>query len=725
MPDFLLEIGTEEIPARMIDGAKNALQLGLQKFLRDSRLWPEQAAIEAFATPRRLAILARGVLVTQPDAQENVNGPAVKVAFKDGTPTPAAEAFAKRVGKPVSELKTVNTAKGEYLSATIIHRGRSAKDVLAEALPKEIAAISWPKSMYWRAGKPERFVRPLRWMVALLDSEIVNFEFGGIASGDTTRGHRILSRDAEIQINSATDYEKAMQQGSVVANPETRMSIISEQLESLARAQNLRIRGDAYLLNTVVNLTESPSVILGSFDPEYLALPEEVLVTVMRDHQKYFAVEDEHGKLAPYFLAVINIGLCSTGGPPVVVAGSLPATSSAAAALITHGNERVLCARFNDARFFWNTDQRIPLMDRGPMLAAVTFQKDLGSYAQKSARMTALVNWMVPQVAGIDAGAAETAASLAKCDLTTELVKEFTELQGIVGGLYARAQGHTDAVADAIYDQYKPVSAEADAPRFKEGALVSIADKADSIAGMFAIGLIPSGSKDPFALRRQANGIVKTVHAHNLPFTISALMDAALHAYDGSEAQARFRNSEYAASFAGFFRERLEFYLKDTIGYAYDVVHAVLAVAADDVSDAVLRAQAVAEARGSAGFDAIAVSFKRIKNILRQATQENLLRDDFTPALTGFQFKQPEEHQLAKQAQAIATEVRTARKHRDYLSAVREIAKIRPALDLFFDRVMVMVKDEDLRAQRLALLSFILAEFSTVADFSEIVSAEK
>jgi glycyl-tRNA synthetase beta chain len=331
---------------------------------------------------------------------------------------------------------------------------------------------------------------------------------------------------------------------------------------------------------------------------------------------------------------------------------------------------------------------------------------------------------MAQQIADIDTGAAETAATLAKADLTTELVKEFTELQGIVGGLYARAQGHAEAVALAVYDHYKPLSIESEAARTREGALVAIADKADSIAGMFALGHVPSGSKDPFALRRAANGIVKTMAAHNLSLTLSSLMNAAFHTYDNTEAHARFRVSEldYERSVAEFFRERLEFYLRDALAFDYDVVNAVLAVDFQSVDDAVLRAEAVAEVKAgaSAEFEAISLSFKRIKNILRQAAEKGAA---VAAQFNASALREAQEQQLARDVESISSKVRLAREQRDYKSAVREIATVRPSLDLFFDKVMVMVDDADLRAQRLALLATIIAEFSTIADFSEIVAS--
>src|SRR5947209_4942112 len=544
MPDFLLEIGTEEIPARMLDGARAELQRRLGELLTRERLAEDSLLLDGFSTPRRLAVLARGVSSRQPDAEETMQGPAVKVAFKDGAPTPAADAFAKRAGVELGDLQRVTTPKGEYVSATVTRKGRSASELLVELLPKEIAAIYWAKSMYWRAGKPERFVRPVQWLVAMLDVEVVPLQFAGITASNTTRGHRVLGASAPLTIARPFDYMQVMHEGKVLPDAAARRQLISDELENAARAKHLVVRQDDALLETVVNLTEHPRVILGSFESEYLALPEEVLVTVMRDHQKYFAVEDRSGKLAPNFLAVLNNNAVGE-----------------AREIITHGNERVLRARFNDARFFWNTDQRLPLTEPGTLLESVTFQKELGSYAAKTSRTVRLVRWMAEQLAPntVDAAAAEIAATLSKTDLTTELVKEFTELQGIVGGLYARAQGHSNAVADAIYDHYKPLSVEDAAPRTIEGALVAIADKADSIAGMFALGLIPSGSKDPFALRRAANGIIKIIHQHRLPYSLNELMDRS-HGLIVNQATLT-RGVLKAPALGEFFRERLEFYL--------------------------------------------------------------------------------------------------------------------------------------------------------------------
>ena len=712
MPDFLLEIGCEEIPARMIDAASLELRERLNRLLQRERLEPT-GVLAHLDSPRRLAVVASGLPAAQPDVTEQVNGPSVQVAYKDGQPTPAAHAFAKKVGVDVSRLEKVSTPKGEYLAATVTRKGHSAGEILAESVPKEIASLYWPKNMYWRK-RGEVFVRPVRWLVAMLDEQVVPMELFGIPAGKTSRGHRIIGSET-IAISKPSVYVETLR-GAKVLGAAEREQVIRKALDAATRTiPGARWRDDNALLATVVNLTEFPSAILGSFDPEFLELPEEVLVTVMRDHQKYFAIEDAAGKLLPHFLAVLNTAGDSQG-------------------LIRHGNERVLRARFNDARFFWQTDQKQTLRQRVELLKHVTFQKDLGSYYDKTIRVQRLASWLCEIVKqggiAIRPGVVHKAACLAKADLTTELVKEFTELQGIVGGLYARVQLLDDdlkpevqgEIAKAIYDHYKPESMEDDVPRTIESAVLSIADKADTIAGMFALGLIPSGSKDPFALRRQANGIVRTIEERKLPFRLSEIMNDARARYQETEAERKFSNADYAGSIRSFFRERLEFYLKEARGYAYDVVKAVLAAGADDIVDAAARAEAVSKVRGSADFESISVAFKRTKNILRQAEENKRHVADRVelPVL-----REDSEKELATLIPRAATVVEKLRATGNYQASLMEIAKLRPAVDKFFDKVMVMVDDDNLRANRLALLQTLIKEFSTIADFSEIVTEGK
>src|SRR5689334_17826227 len=643
MADFLLEIGCEEIPARMIDAASQELRDRVHKLLQRENL-SAGSELTSFDTPRRLAVLAQGISAAQADVREQVSGPSLKVAFKDGEPTPAAHAFAKKVGLPLESLQRINTPKGEYLAANVTRKGRSAAQILGEALPKEIAGIYWPKTMYW--SKPtERYIRPVRWLIALLDGEVIPLEFAGVRAGSESYGHRMLGK--RVSVANPRAYAATMRGVAVVASREEREKKIRAALDAATRqVSNARWREDKELLETVVNLTEWPSVILGSFDHEYLSLPEEVLVTVMRDHQKYFAVEDASGRLAPHFLAVLN-------------------TDSDPKGLIRHGNERVLRARFNDAQFFWKTDQKHPLRDRVDWLKNVTFQKDLGSYYDKTIRVQKLAHEISGDLnaAGVvvRSGVVHKAALLAKTDLTTELVKEFTELQGIVGGLYARAQKLDDnlpeatryAIADAIYDQYKPQSIEDAVPRTIEGAVLSIADKADTIAGMFALGMVPSGSKDPFALRRQANGIVKTVAEHKLALSLDGIFTHAGAAYEGSSAEKKFTVTveKSAESLRAFFRERLEFYLRDVLGFTYDVVNAVLAAGSDDIVAVVERAKAVAAVRGAEDFESISVAFKRIKNILRQAEETNKA---IAATWEGALFTEPAESELGEAVANVA-----------------------------------------------------------------------
>ncbi len=713
MPDFLLEIGCEEIPARMIDAASQELRQRVMALLSREHL--SSGEVTQFDTPRRLSVMATGLSASQADVTEQITGPSVSVAYKNGQPTPAAQAFAKKAGVEVAQLEKVTTPKGEYLAARITKKGRSAAEILAEDLPKELAAIYWPKNMYW--GKlNERFVRPVRWLVALLDDETIPLEFDGIRAGNSSRGHRILSAGGVTIPRAGSAYVDSLRAAKVLGRTE-REHQIRKALDTATRTvPGARWREDKALLDTVVNLTEFPSAVLGGFDPQFLSLPEEVLVTVMRDHQKYFAVEDASGKLAPYFLAVLN-------------------TDSDPQGLIRHGNERVLRARFNDARFFWETDQKKSLLERLELLKHVTFQKDLGSYFDKTQRVQRLCSWLseILKQNGITVrpGVIHKAACLSKTDLTTELVKEFTELQGIIGGLYARAQqldptlpeATRFAIADAIYDHYKPESTDDTVPRSLEGAVLSIGDKADTIAGMFALGLVPSGSKDPFALRRQANAIVKVIAEKKLPLRLGELMRDARAGYQGLEAEKKFvADAKFSESIATFFRERLEFYLKDVCGYAYDVVKAVLGADAEDVVDAMQRAEAVKQVLHMPEFQAIGAACKRIRNILRQAEEKGI-----APAAT-FEYlpdSAHEEKNLRAYMERTGPRVEENRSKKEYFDALLLLSTAREHVDAFFDKVMVMVEDERLRANRLALLRTLLKEFSTIADFSEVVTEGK
>jgi glycyl-tRNA synthetase beta chain len=703
MAEFLFEIGLEEIPARMIASAEQELATRVKNLLAAEKLLATDATVRSYATPRRLAVTIRGVFERQQDTTEQLTGPAWKIAFKEGQPTPAAQAFAKKAGVELGALVKHTTHKGEYVSATVTRAGRSAREVLLEKMPAELGKIYWAKSMYWRPGKPERFVRPVRWMIALLDSAVAPIEFGGKTASNVSYGHRVLHGDAPITIATPAEYASKLEGAYVIADVPARRERIRKALDRVTRTvEGARWREDEPLVETVTQLTEWPSVILGTFEREYLDLPEEVLVTVMRDHQKYFAVDDASGRLAPHFLAVLNAQVDAAGE-----------------AIIRHGNERVLRARFNDARFFWTFDQKTPLAERVELLKAVTFQKDLGSYyikTETNLRLAAALATMVrTRGAAVDESALLTATRLAKADLTAELVKEFTELQGIIGGLYARAEGLPESVAQAIYWQYRPAAADDSIPPTIEGQLLGLADRTATIVDMFALGLEPTGSKDPFGLRRAANGVIRVLAESGLPLKLNELERLAT----SPEQDALAETSTSAV--AAFFHERLDFYLREVMGYTYDVAKAVLAADAEDVADAIARAKALTAVRASdleGHLAAISVAFKRIQNILRQARERG---EPYDMAPVADALIEPEERALQQQFNTVAPAVEQLRQQRRYAEALERIASLRPAVDAFFDKVMVMAPDAALRRNRLSLIAEVAERFSSIADFSEIV----
>jgi glycyl-tRNA synthetase beta chain len=707
MPDFLLEIGLEEVPARMIAGAEAELGRRVQELLTRERLLDPAAKVTTYSTPRRLAVLVEGVLPAQADTEEQMTGPSWKVAFKDGAPTAAAEAFAKKTGVSVSALEKIATAKGEYVGASIKRKGVAAPQVLAAELPKEVLSLYWAKNMYWRAGKPERFVRPVRWLVALLDSAVVPLEIAGIAAGNASRGHRVLHGEHAVLLTLPKNYADELRKAFVVVDTAERRQIIRKALDKATRTvAGARWREDEPLVETVLHLTEWPTVILGDFEPEYLKLPEEVLVTVMRDHQKYFAVEGADSRLAPHFLAVLNTAVDEEGE-----------------AIIRHGNARVLRARFKDAQFFWDFDQKTPLTERVESLKNVTFQKELGSYHWKTEQNLRVVRKLSEAAkatgAVVDEEALFKAVELAKTDLTAELVKEFTELQGIIGGLYARVQGLGEVVAQAIYDQYTPASTEDAIPSTTEGQLLGLADRIQTIAAMFSIGNVPTGSRDPFALRRAAQGIVKILAESDLQLTLTAVIAAGIP--DGSNPEGSESGSQTPMNLhrevAVFVLERLHFYLKDVRGFAYDVVNAVLAVGSGDVRDAIACANAITTVRDSEDFAAISAAFKRIKNILRQAEEKGYAHGNWA------NINADEAKNLRSAIQSLAAEVAKLREQRKYAEALALIATLRPTVDTFFDKVMVLDPDEETRGANLALIAGVLSNFSGIADFSEIVTS--
>jgi glycyl-tRNA synthetase beta chain len=656
---FLLEIGTEEIPDWMIQTALENLRLSFEK------LEIPHESVRLDATPRRLVLRAEGLPARQPDSVERVLGP------PKSAPPQAVAGFARKQGIQPDEMKVESTPKGEYYTYLKKVPGRNIVDILAEALPGVILGLYFPKTMYWTGKGGPRFIRPIRWIVALLGDAVIPFEIAGVPSGAVTSGHRRLGAP-QIAVTTS-NYEQRLGENGVVLSAEERRNRIRQGMAGM------RFKPDDKLLETLVYLTECPMPILGSFDAQFLALPEEVLVTVMRHHQRYFSVQDAEGNLAPAFVAVMNIASDPEG-------------------FVRRGNERVLRARFNDARFFWETDQKKKLADRKGDLANVTFQAKLGSYLAKTERMMLLAAEL-----GGDANAVR-AAELCKIDLTTELVKEFTELQGVVGGLYARVQGESDPVWQAIYDHYKPESMEDAIPRHRTAQIVALADKLDTLRGCFGVGLIPTGSRDPFALRRAAQGVVRIL--------IEGRFNISLFDFLGGD-----------EALKAFFAERVRYYFKDVRRFAYDEINACMAASPNrspdrqggvasswgNLVDLEARLERVRDLRASPDFEPLAAAFKRIANILEQAHGAG-----FTALPSGIDealLEAGPERELYREFRGIQAQ-----------PIENVISRLRPKIDLFFDKVLVNAPDMAVRQNRLTLLQTLLAEFSTMADFSEIVT---
>ena len=684
MAEFLLEIGVEEIPDWMIEPACEHLKRNFLGVLTETGL-AEGVTCATHATPRRLVLAARQVPERQADKEEVLKGPPRKIAFDaGGKPTKAGEGFARRAGVAMTGLQV---GIDDRLFVKRIVKGRETLDILGEALPSVILKIHFPKTMYWTGKSGPRFIRPIRWLVALLDGQVVPFDIAGVASGGCTQGHRRLG-SVGIDVTSFADYQDQLCENYVLLSAQTRR----ERIENLAQEllhDGLRVRKNDKLLETLCYLTEYPTPILGKFEEEFLALPEEVLETVMQHHQRYFAVEDANGKLQPRFIAVANLD-----GDP--------------AGEIQRGHERVLRARFNDGRFFWDVDQKRKLSERVDDLEGVVFHARLGTYLAKTRRMVGIAGEIASELGVNDETSrhAHRAAELAKCDLTTAMVGEFPELQGVIGGLYAAHHGEPREVADAIYDHYLPAGAEEEIPRGLAGRMVAIADKLDTLGGFFAAGMMPSGSRDPFALRRAAYGIIRILIEGELPLSIDRLCELA-----GA--------GGHAGDLHAFFVDRLRYYLREVRGYRYDEVNAVIGASSEVPLDVRLRTEAISRVRPTPDFEPLAVSFKRIENILRKAggVEKYAMRKVAIDLL-----EEGSEADLYRAVTALSAQVSRRKRMGEYAAALRAIASLRPAVDRFFDDVLVMAEDEAVRNNRLVFLAHVLTEFSTIADFREIVS---
>ena len=682
--DLVFEIGCEELPSKALYGAIEQLQVNVPKALENARL--DYNDVRIWGSPRHLVVLVSELAEQQADAVHTHKGPATKAAYDaDGNPTKAAIGFARGKGVDVSELTTVSDANGEYVYATVEVKGVSAGDVLPELLSRIAENIEWPKSQRWGSGDA-RFSRPVRWLLALFGGEVVPAEFAGLTAGRLTRGHRLLSPGA-IEVPAAAEYELALERGFVIADHEQRAKLLREGIATAAEQLSAHAVVPEKTFAEVVNLVEYPTVAVGTFDEAFLEVPREILENAMESHQRYFPVQTADGKLTNRFIVAHN------GDPKLTDA-------------IVRGHERVIRARLSDAAFFYREDLHKPLEAYVTQLDTIVFQEKLGTLGDKVRRVEKLAGSIAALLGAStqEAAHARRAAHLAKADLVTNAVVEFTDLQGVMGGYYAEASGEDAEVATAIVDHYRPRFAGDELPSTVAGRIVAIADKLDSIAGIFAIGMAPTGSADPYALRRASIGVLQMLLG-GTQATLDALIGAALDGYDGV---AHFDVEATGKAIREFLVGRLQGILRDR-GNAYDTVDAVLAVAADDPSDALARVEALTTFRASSDdMEDLSVAYTRAKNLAKRELGTSAER-----SIMG-----AEELALADaldQADALAADAMSARAY----SALLDVySGLRVPIDAFFLGVLVMDPDEAKRDNRLRLLNRFVELFGRFADFS-------
>ncbi|HHV79301.1 MAG TPA: glycine--tRNA ligase subunit beta [Firmicutes bacterium] len=687
MPDLLLEVGTEEIPAAVAPSTAAQLERRVKEELTAAGLG--EPKVKVFVTPRRLCVTARGVPEKQADSVSEIRGPSVAVAFKpDGSPTKAAQGFARSQGVRVEDLVRRSTPQGEYVFATKISRGRPAAQVLSEMLPQIVISLDFPKTMRWGLGE-YRFCRPIRWVLALFGEEVLPLEIAGVKASRYTRGHRVLSPGPH-EIRDLDDYLKRIRSFGVMLDQVEREQVIREGAKRAAGSVGGYLVEDNDLLQHVSNLVEWPTAFAGRFDPSYLEMPEQVPITVMAHHQKCFAVRDGEGKLMPFFIAVRN------GGEEYLD-------------VVVKGNEKVIGARLADARFFYFEDLKKPLSERVEELQRLLFQEKLGTMKDKTERVRALVGCLC-ELLELDKGVrenAERAAWLCRADLTTNVVREFPELQGVMGRTYALKAGEPEAVAEAIYESYLPTSAGGQLPRSMVGRLVAIADKLDSLVGIFAAGLKPSGSQDPYALRRHGAALVRMMTELPRPVPFRGLL------------------KEAAAGLEKFLRvgedvldEVLEFLVGRTrtslseLGIRYDVVDAVLDSDWEDPGDVFKRAEALNAFAAQPDFDRFMVGFRRAANLTKDIEPGQV-----DPAL----FIEPQETALYEAFRSVKEEAQTALQKRDYGRFLSVMTRLKEPIDEFLDKVLVMCDDLAVRQNRLSLLKNVAMLFKKAADPGRLV----
>jgi glycyl-tRNA synthetase beta chain len=685
--ELLFEIGTEEIPAGFLFKAIGDMEDIISKSLTEKRI--PFTGIKCMATPRRLVLYIAEVAQKQEDQTIEKMGPAKKTAFdENGNPTKAAIGFARGQGLEISQLETIATEKGEYLGARKTIAGQPTANLLPEILTSFLLAIPFRKSMRW-ANYDLRFARPIHWLLALYDGNVVPLIIEDIASGNTSCGHRFMSPDA-FTVSGFDDYLNKTRQNYVIADPAERKKLILEEAQSAATEVGGKILYTEDLLDTISFIVEYPVIVRGSFDQDYLKIPKEVLTTTMISHQKYFPVINDEGKLLPYFIAVSN-------------------TNARDLAVVARGNERVLRARLADASFFFEEDRKVPLETRVESLNKVVFHTLLGTSHQKVLRFRKLAVKIAQKVKPAVKKNVDRAALLAKADLESLMVGEFSELQGIMGREYALLAGENPVIASAIYEHYLPIVAGGELPQTDEGAIVGIADKIDTIVGFFGVGLPPTGTADPYALRRQSLGVINIILDKRYPLTLDLLIDESIALFKGTLKKPA---NEIKKDVLEFFKGRLQNQLISQ-GFAYDTVDAVLAEGVNDVVLALEKIKALQTFRQNPEFEPISIAFKRVDNILKDfhngQVDVNLLSNDA-------------EINLFSSFENIKTRVEKGIAENNFNFALGELATLRPPVDAFFDGVMVMDKDENIRINRLSLLAEISALFHKIADFSKIVT---
>ena len=682
---LLLEIGTEEVPAHVMPGILSQLKENAAKTFEELRI--EYKNIKTLGTPRRSALLVEGLAEQQADLSKENRGPAVNIAFDaDGNPTKAAQGFARGQGVKPEELVT----KDGYVYAMVHEKGGQTVDLLGDTLKSLVDGLNFPNNMHW-ADLDYKFIRPLRWLVALYGQDVIDFEVANVKSGRTSRGHRFLS-EGDFEIADAEDYVEACRKASIIVDQNERCEMIRQQIAEVAAANGGQAEVNEDLLEEVLYLVEYPTALCGKFDEKYLALPAEAVITPMRDHQRYFPVLKD-GQLLPLFITIRN------GGKEHLET-------------VQHGNERVLRARLEDAQFFFDEDRKKTLEQHGEKLKTVVFQDGLGTIYDKALRLEVLAGYIADAIGANeqDKKDAVRAAKLAKADLVTGMVTEFTELQGVMGREYALLDGETKAVAQAIDEHYMPRFAGDSQPASVAGRIVSLADKIDTIVGTFSRGLIPTGSQDPFALRRQALGIVNMLKEAQYHISLSQLVAKAMELLNIADAgqQAKLQNDV-----ADFMKLRLKNVLADA-GIRYDVVDAVF-VTVDDIYGVFLRAQAVNEAVKQ-DMEKTIQAFVRTGNIARKA-------EDVQAAVEADLLAEQVEKDLCKAYEAAASKVEREIEAQDYAGAIATLSQLAAPIDAFFDGVMVMDKDEKIKNNRLGLLKLVDNLICQVADFSKIVLA--